>query len=102
MACIYLLALGLGAAILGANGFMLLRSSARLPIGQFVAFSSALVGVLAVVLMGKGVAAHQKVGYLKMTPISIPHIECARPLPVHADCLGAGPHSHDHCREHCI
>ena len=73
---VYLLAgLGLGVAILGAIGFMLLRSSARLPISQFFAFSSALVAVLAVVLMGKGVAALQKVGYLDMTPIPLPRID---------------------------
>lgn len=72
----YLLAgLGLGVAILGAIGFMLLRSSARLPIGKFFAFSSALVAVLAVVLMGKGVAALQKVGYLELTPIPMPRID---------------------------
>ncbi|HNF92675.1 MAG TPA: iron permease, partial [Accumulibacter sp.] len=53
----------------------LLRSAARLPISQFFAFSSALVGALAVVLMGKGVAALQKVGVLQITPLSIPRID---------------------------
>lgn len=73
---LYLLSgLGLGIVILGAIGFLLLRSSARLPISQFFAWSSALVAVLAVVLMGKGVAALQKVGYLELTPISIPRID---------------------------
>ena len=72
----YLLAgLAAGTAILAAIAVILLRSSARLPISQFFAFSSALVAVLAVVLMGKGVAALQKVGYLEITPITMPRID---------------------------
>jgi len=73
---IYLLAgLGSGIAILAIIAVVLLRSSARLPIRQFFAFSSALVAVLAVVLIGKGVAALQKVGFLHITPISMPRID---------------------------
>jgi high-affinity iron transporter len=73
---IYLLAgLGSGIAILAVIAAVLLRSSARLPIRQFFAFSSALVAVLAVVLIGKGVAALQKVGFLHITPISMPRID---------------------------
>jgi high-affinity iron transporter len=73
---IYLLAgLGTGVAILSVIAVILLRSSARLPIGKFFAFSSALVAILATVLMGKGVAALQKVGIFDMTPIAGPHIE---------------------------
>jgi high-affinity iron transporter len=71
---------------------MLLRSSARLPISQFFAFSSALVAVLAVVLMGKGVAALQKVGYLDMTPIPLPRIDVLGLYPS-TDCLGTALHS---------
>lgn len=72
----YLLAgLGSGIAILCAIAAILLRSSARLPISQFFAWSSALVAVLAVVLMGKGVAALQKVGILEITPINMPRID---------------------------
>ncbi|MDF6475919.1 FTR1 family protein, partial [Escherichia coli] len=67
--------LGSGIAILAAIAVVLLRSSARLPIRQFFAFSSALVAVLAVVLIGKGVAALQKVGFLHITPISMPRID---------------------------
>ena len=67
--------LATGTAILAAIGVILLRSSARLPISQFFAFSSALVAVLAVVLMGKGVAALQKIGYLEITPITMPRID---------------------------
>lgn len=72
----YLLAgLGLGIAILGGIAAVLLRSSARLPISQFFAASSALVGILAVVLIGKGAAALQKVGLIPDTPVSLPRIE---------------------------
>jgi high-affinity iron transporter len=73
---IYLLAgLGSGIAILIGVAAILLRTSARLPISQFFAFSSALVGILAVVLIGKGAAALQKVGFLRDTPLPLPRIE---------------------------
>lgn len=73
---VYLLAgLGSGMTILGALAFVLLRSTARLPISQFFAVSSALVAVLAVVLIGKGAAALQKVGLLTITPVTLPRIE---------------------------
>lgn len=73
---VYLLAgLGSGIAILGVIAVILLRSTARLPISQFFAFSSALVGILAIILMGKGVAALQKVGFVETTPITAPHID---------------------------
>lgn len=73
---IYLLAgLGSGLVLLGGIAWLLLRSSAKLPISQFFIYSSALIGVLAVVLMGKGVAALQKVGLLENTPLLIPRID---------------------------
>ncbi|MBS0307557.1 MAG: FTR1 family protein [Proteobacteria bacterium] len=73
---IYLLAgLGSGIAILCVIAIVLLRSATRLPISQFFAFSSALVAVLAVVLIGKGVAALQKVGFLHTTPLAMPRID---------------------------
>lgn len=73
---VYLLAgLGAGIAILTVIAAILLRSSARLPISRFFTWSSALVGVLAVVLMGKGVAALQKVGFLHDTPLAVPRID---------------------------
>ena len=52
--------LGSGLVVLGILATVLLRTSARLPIGQFFAASSLLVAVLAVVLAGKGVAALQE------------------------------------------
>ncbi|GIZ53896.1 cystathionine gamma-synthase [Noviherbaspirillum aridicola] len=72
----YLLAgLGLGIVILAVIAFLMLRTSARLPISQFFAVSSALVAVLAVVLIGKGVAALQEAGMLDITPIAAPSID---------------------------
>jgi high-affinity iron transporter len=69
--------LGMGAAIviLAVVAFVLLRTSTRLPIGQFFAASSALVALLAFVMVGKGVAALQKVGVFDITPITFPQIE---------------------------
>jgi high-affinity iron transporter len=67
--------LGCGIVILGVIAAVLLRSSARLPISQFFAFSSALVAVLATILIGKGVAALQKVGIFANTPVVAPHVD---------------------------
>ncbi|WP_420477150.1 FTR1 family protein [Noviherbaspirillum sp. ST9] len=67
--------LGLGIVILAAIAYVMLRTSARLPIGQFFAVSSALVAVLAVVLMGKGVAALQEAGMLDVTPLDVPSVD---------------------------
>jgi high-affinity iron transporter len=73
---IYLLAgLGSGIVILAAVGVFLLRSTARLPFNQFFAASSALMSVLAVVLIGKGIAALQKVGFLEASSIAFPRID---------------------------
>lgn len=73
---VYLLGgLGTGAAILGVIAIVLLRTSARLPISQFFAASSALVAVLAVVLTGKGVAALQEAGIFNTTPLPMPSID---------------------------
>lgn len=73
---IYLLAgLGCGIALLAIIALVLLRTSARLPISQFFAASSALVALLAVVLTGKGVAALQKAGIFHTTPLTMPSID---------------------------
>jgi high-affinity iron transporter len=73
---LYLLAgLGIGIVILGGIAWMMLRTSTRLPIGRFFAVSAALVAVLAVVLIGKGVAALQEAGLLDITPIAGPSID---------------------------
>jgi high-affinity iron transporter len=48
-------------------GWLMMRYSRRLPISQFFRYSSALMAVLAVVLMGKAVSALQEAGYLPIT-----------------------------------
>ena len=67
--------LGSGLALLGLLAAVLLRTSARLPIGQFFAASSLLVAVLAVVLAGKGIAALQEAGVLSVNPVAFPRID---------------------------
>ncbi|VTU42408.1 cytochrome c/FTR1 family iron permease [Variovorax sp. RA8] len=67
--------LAAGSASLGLIAWVLLRTSARLPIGQFFAASSLLVALLAVVLAGKGVAGLQEAGLLDVTPAAVPRVE---------------------------
>lgn len=67
--------LGSGIVLLSGLTFILLRTSARLPIGQFFALSSVLVSVLAVVLAGKGMAGLQEAGLLPITLLPLPRIE---------------------------
>ncbi|MBY0509548.1 MAG: FTR1 family protein [Rhodospirillaceae bacterium] len=76
---------GNGAAILGgfAAGavtlvvltIILMRTSRRLPIGQFFAWSSLLIGILAFVLAGKGFAALQEAGVVPAIVVDAPRIE---------------------------
>ena len=67
--------LATGVALLGVLAAILLYTSARLPIGQFFAWSSLLVAVLAVVLAGKGVAGLQEAGLIHTSPVAIPRID---------------------------
>lgn len=64
-----------GMALLGVLAAVLLRTSARLPIGQFFGWSSLLVAILAVVLAGKGVAGLQEAGWIHTSPVAIPRID---------------------------
>jgi high-affinity iron transporter len=64
-----------GAVALGIVAVLMLRTSARLPIGRFFAASSALVAVLAVVLAGKGIAGLQEAGLLQTSPVAAPRID---------------------------
>jgi high-affinity iron transporter len=64
-----------GIAILVAIAVVLLRTTARLPISQFFAVSSALVAILAFVLVGKGITALQEAGVINVTPIAMPRID---------------------------
>ncbi|UUX94464.1 cytochrome c/FTR1 family iron permease [Aquabacterium sp. J223] len=68
--------LAAGVVLLALLAWALLRTSARLPIGRFFAWSSALIAVLAVVLAGKGVAALQEAGWFDVTPwASLPRLD---------------------------
>lgn len=67
--------LGIGSALLALLSVVLLRTSARLPIGKFFAASSLLIAVLAIVLTGKGVAGLQEGGLLSFYPAPIPRVE---------------------------
>jgi high-affinity iron transporter len=54
---------------------LLLRFSAKLPIGKFFSASSWLVAVLAVVLTGKGIAALQEAGWIAPSALTAPRFE---------------------------
>lgn len=55
---------------LGIIAWMLAHFSRALPLGKFFAYSSILIAVLAVVLIGKGVAALQEAGYFSIHPLT--------------------------------
>ena len=65
---------GLGAMVLAAMAWAMLRYSRRLPIAQFFSISSILIAVLTVVLAGKGIAALQEAGWLSVSVVGIPRI----------------------------
>ena len=67
--------LGLDIALLAVLTWVLLKTSARMPIGKFFSISSVLVALLAVVLVGKGVAGLQEAGWVGATPIMAPRLE---------------------------
>ena len=69
---------GAGAAAVGllVIAWILLRYSARLPIGKFFSYSSLLIAVLAVVLAGKGVSSLQETGLVDIRPAAfVPRFE---------------------------
>jgi FTR1 family protein len=63
---------GAGAAIVGLMviAWALMRYGRALPVGKFFAYSSALLAVLCIVLMGKGISALQEAGWLPISPLS--------------------------------
>ncbi len=65
---------GLAAAALAllGLGWLIVRSSVRLPLGLFFGASSVLIGLLAVIFAGKGVAALQEAGWLPTYQVSFP------------------------------
>jgi high-affinity iron transporter len=64
-----------GSVALAAVAYWMLRVSKRLPIAQFFSISSVLIAVLAVILVGKGVAALQEAGWVSQVAIQAPRIE---------------------------
>ena len=59
-----------GVVLLALIAWAMLRLSARLPIARFFQYSAVLIAVLAVVLVGKGVAALQEAGMLGVNPLA--------------------------------
>jgi high-affinity iron transporter len=64
-----------GAAVaLAILGWLIFRGSIRLPFGLFFGATSLLLALLAVVFVGKGIAALQEAGTLPVNPVNIPSI----------------------------
>lgn len=71
----YLLSGMLGAALLLlALAWLMFRLSVRLPLRLFFKANAALLTVLAVVFAGKGIAALQEAGKLRVDPVNFPEI----------------------------
>lgn len=67
---------GAAIAVLAVIAVVMMRFSRRLPIGKFFAYSSWLIAVLAVVLIGKGTSALQEAGYIAINPLArFPRVE---------------------------
>ncbi len=62
-------------AVLAVIAWVMLKTSARMPIGKFFSATSFLVGFLAVVLIGKGASALQEAGWIGATPVNGPRME---------------------------
>lgn len=67
--------LAAGVVVLAGIAYWMLRMSKRLPIGRFFSISSIFIAVLAVILVGKGVAALQEAGMVPQTLLQLPRIE---------------------------
>lgn len=62
--------IGTAAVLLAALAWLILKYSARLPIGPFFTATSGLLVLMAVVFVGNGVAALQEAGVMNATPAS--------------------------------
>ena len=67
--------LAAGSIALAMIAFWMLRISMTLPIALFFRVSSLLIAVLAVVLVGKGVAALQEAGWIAQSFVAGPRID---------------------------
>jgi high-affinity iron transporter len=63
-----------GAVALAVLSWIIVRGSLRLPLGVFFGASSVLLGLLAVVLAGKGIAALQEAGWLPIHTVNVPGV----------------------------
>lgn len=61
---------GTAIVVLAVIAWALTRYGRVLPVGKFFAYSSALLAVLCVVLIGKGVSALQEAGWLPVSPLA--------------------------------
>lgn len=66
--------LAAAAATLLVLGWVIVRGSLRMPIGLFFGVSSVLIGLLAVVFAGRGIAALQGAGFLPVHAVNIPAV----------------------------
>ena len=73
------------AIILAATAWAILRYSVRLPIGPFFAITSVLLGIMAVVYVGNGVAALQEAGVIDSTLVDFVSVPL---LGIHATAQG--------------
>lgn len=62
-------------ALLAIIAWVLLRTSARMPIGKFFSITSIFVAGLAVILIGKGIAALQEAGWIGAHTVAAPRID---------------------------
>jgi high-affinity iron transporter len=62
------------AVALAILGWLIFRGSSRLPLGFFFGATSLLLTALAVVFVGRGVAALQEAGTLPVNPVNLPSI----------------------------
>jgi high-affinity iron transporter len=62
------------AVALGILGWLIFRGGIRLPLGLFFGATSLLLALLAVVFVGKGIAALQEAGTLPVNPVNIPSL----------------------------
>ena len=66
---------GLAAAALLVVGWIILKTSMRLPLNAFFRVNAAIMFVLAVVFAGHGVAGLQEAGTLPINPVSFPRVD---------------------------
>ncbi len=67
--------LGTGVVALAIIAFWMLRISSNLPIARFFRISSIFIAILAVVLVGKGIAALQEAGWIAQSFLDAPRID---------------------------